>query len=437
MNRGFSRRLLLGAVFLMVAGGVRAAVVGDDTAEIRPGQPIHQQFLDSGASVVTTAAGRTCMVSRRIGIEVSDYRDSAGAAVPFADIRRSPATSVQAGDGGAGAVWYRLQMKYPIDRARPVMLSTGSSRIDLVSLLEPSGDSLHLTGAAAAALTAAFAAGERPMLEGWSADTGHHVTDRLEAPDAAALAACTVALPTLPAAPILTNEVRVAFQGTPATAPLATLPDLKACGMAEPPGELRLVTLDSVTGFFSHTNRAFVAFAKDGAVARMYISGIFDADLQDRTGTARLSRAANANLPDAENDVKGCLGMAAASICDYETAKGGHFLADCLDPQALAGLVDAPQFPGGRTPRHVTGPLPPGPPGGLPPGGGPPLGGGTPTGGGGGGNPPPPPSPVPLPATGLLLIGVLGGLAALRRRRAFICWSSTGRPTDARKRDRR
>jgi len=406
----------------MVAGGVRAAVVGDDAAEIRPGQPIHQQFLDSGASVVTTAIGRTCMVSHRIGIEVSDYRDSVGAVVPFTDIRRSPATSVQAGDGGDGAVWYRLQMKYPIDSTQPVLLTAGGTRTDLAALLEPSGDSLHLTGAVAAALTAAFAAGERPLIEAWSADTDHHVTDRLDAPDAAALAACAASLPTLAAAPIMTNEVRVAFQGTPATAPLATLPDLHACGMTEPPGELRLVTLDSVTGFFSHTDRAFVAFAEDGAVARMYISGIFDADLQERTGTARLSRAANANLPDAENDVKGCLGTAAAPICDYETAKGGHFLADCPDPQAFASLVDAPQFPSGRTPQPVTGGLlPPGTSGGSSSsGGGFPPGGGSLTSGGGdsGQSPPLPPVPVPLPATGLLLIGVLCGLAALRRRRA-------------------
>ena len=119
MIRGFSRVFCISAILLAVSGSAQAAVVGMDPVETHPGQPIHQQFLDSGASVVTTAAGRTCMVSRRIGIEVSDYRDSAGAAVPFTDIRRSPATSVQAGDGGDGAVWYRLQMKYPIDRARP------------------------------------------------------------------------------------------------------------------------------------------------------------------------------------------------------------------------------------------------------------------------------------------------------------------------------
>lgn len=417
MIRGFSRVFCVSAILLAVSGSAQAAVVGMDPVETHPGQPIHQQFLDSGASIVTTKDGRSCMVSRRIGIETSGYLDASGTAVPFDLIRRSPAASVQAGAHGDGAVWYRLQMKYPIDRSRPVMLTAGGAGHDLGAMLEPSGDSLLLTGDAAARLTAAFAAAEPPVIEAWSADTGHRVTDRLEAPDAAALAACVAALPTAAPAPMVTNEVRVTFAGTPATAPLAALPDLKACGMTEPPGDLHLVRLDSVTGFFAHTDKAFVAFDDKGGVERFYISGIFDADLGDEAGAVRLSRAADSNLPDATNAVKGCLGAASQAICSYDTGKGHHLLADCFDPSGLAGLPSGIPVVGGGGPPRVATLLPPGKPGGP---GGPP--GGTPPGGGTRDSnpppPPPPPSPVPLPGTGLLLLGVIGAAAALRRRRA-------------------
>lgn len=431
MKRGWiTACAVLVPVFAHVAHSAPVALLGPS----RPGDAIHQQFRPDGTSVVTSPTGRMCIVSRRIGIESSVYLDRQGSAVPFTAIRRSPASSLQAVDDGSGAVWYRLQMKYPLDRSRPVIMTLDGATLDLAPMLEPSGDSLRLTGSAAAALTAAFAAGAQPALTGFSDDTGHLVSDTLDPPDVTALSDCAASIGTLPAtSPALTNEVRVTFAGSPETAPLASLPDLQACGMKEPPGELRAVRLSSVTGFFAHTDRAFASFHEDGSVARFYISGIVDADLTPgRVGEIRLSRAANANLPDTENQVKGCLGSAADKICSYSRGDGTHVLADCMPEGGI--LPSEPGLPGvappaGGPPRLTGLPPPRTPPGFTPPPGFfPPLSPPPPirvvTGGedspttDSGGDPPPPPSPVPLPAPGLLLLAALAGLAHLRRRRS-------------------
>ena len=108
-------------------------------------------------------------------------------------------------------------------------------------MLEPSGDSLWIEGELAQALHAAFAAGERPVLQTTSVDTDHLVTDHLDTPDLAALTSCQTALAAqAPGRPVieLTNEIRVTFQADPATVPLATLPELRTCGMTDQPGEL-------------------------------------------------------------------------------------------------------------------------------------------------------------------------------------------------------
>ena len=77
--------------------GLSAAPL-DQTPDLR-GAPISQQFLANGASIVTTLDSRACVVSRRIGIEASIYLATDGTVVPFDQIRRSIAASVQAVSG--------------------------------------------------------------------------------------------------------------------------------------------------------------------------------------------------------------------------------------------------------------------------------------------------------------------------------------------------
>ena len=231
------------AAFALLGLGVGIGAVAasplDDTADLR-GQAISQRFLPSGASIVVTMDSTACVVSRRIEIETSVYAGPDGTLIPFAGIRRSIAASVQAvapqtegpqTEGPqTGAPGFRIQLKYSPAPGTPILLTLDGQQTDLQSLLEPSTDSLWIDGPQAAALQAAFSAGERPLLRATSADTAHLVTDYLDAPDLAALAACQATLSAPPVGvygvlyPVpLTNEIRVTFTADPATTPLATL----------------------------------------------------------------------------------------------------------------------------------------------------------------------------------------------------------------------
>ena len=221
------------AAFALLGLGVGIGAVAasplDDTADLR-GQAISQRFLPSGASIVVTMDSTACVVSRRIEIETSVYAGPDGTLIPFAGIRRSIAASVQAVAPQTGAPGFRIQLKYSPAPGTPILLTLDGQQTDLQSLLEPSTDSLWIDGPQAAALQAAFSAGERPLLRATSADTAHLVTDYLDAPDLAALAACQATLSAPPVGvygvlyPVpLTNEIRVTFTADPATTPLATL----------------------------------------------------------------------------------------------------------------------------------------------------------------------------------------------------------------------
>lgn len=393
------------------------------------GPAIIQTFLPNGASVVRTQAGASCVVSARILIEDSSYVDVDGIALDFANIRRSPATSIQAIAPEEGALRFRIQLKYSPRADRPIRMTVGDIDWDLSDALEKSTDSLLLTGERAVVLAEAFRNGLRPHLVAISRDNDHVVTDRIEVPDLATLDTCKAELgpdPSQSPSPL----VSLRFDADPANAPLATLGQLQDCRMDEAPGDLHLARIEQTTGFFSQTDKVFVAFDDEGKVTRAYVPGIFDADFRRGRNAARVSIAANSNVPMEDNEVKGCLGLAPVKLCSYNMGSS-RYLGLCETP--FAGLVDPdievasvpdpvgnwrpPVFtpPGGGTPPGTTTstPIPPKDP--KTPGGEPEI---PPT------VMPPAPippidvTPVPLPPSAFLLLGTFAVMAGLRRRKA-------------------
>lgn len=434
-------------LLLWVPATQAAVLTGVDSFSQNLGVPVHQQFLRDGVSVVTTHESKFCVASQRIEIENSVYLDSNGDAIDFDRIVRSPATSIQAISTGQGEVSFRIQLKYSIAKGTPITLAFGDEYVDLQESLEGSTDSLLMTGETAALVAAALRDGIVTTLSSVSLDTGHFVSDTLVAPDLAALDACTLDLPSdATLSENVDNAVRLSFKADPETTPLATLPELRACRMNDEPGQLHLAKLESVSGFYSQTDKIFVAFDEDGTLKRAYIPGIFDGDFRAPWQTARLSLAADSNVPSAPNDVKGCLGSAEISICSTPPEDGSYSIGPCVGLDDLDMFPDATGFVpeveglapslvgpasvtraanGGAAPRSaprggtVTTPPRPLPPSSnppiliTPPGSVPPTVK-TPTDPKGGGVPDIP--PVPLPSTFLFMLGGFLALIQLRRR---------------------
>ncbi len=420
----------LGAAALMglLVQPLAATTVDLPVAEQAPsgrGAPLHQLFLDSGASIITTTERRYCMVSRRIDIAASDYRSADGTLVPFDQVIRSPASVTQGIAGPEGLMGFRVQLKYSPDPKQAITLVIGDTAQDVAPLLEPSTDSLRFVGDLAERLAAAFRNGTPVKVVAISRGTKRTVTDVLDAPDMAALSACQTELAALPDTPLppLANQVSLDFDASPSVETLAKPEDYRACGMKTPDAPLYLGRIRSTTGFYTHTDKVFVSFDDMGRLDRVYVAGLVDAAFAGgASGEAQVSQAADGNLPDAENKVTGCIGGAAQKLCHIPQIGGpGHRLQVC-DP-----------LPGGESGSPQIAAFDPSPAGGLPLGGGSGSlsgGGGGPgssiltsgTGGGGGGGeppppPPPPPAPAPLPSAGLLLLLGIGGLVALRRRK--------------------
>ena len=305
------------------------------------GPPIHQQFLESGASFVRTMDSTYCVVSRRIDIAASEYRDADGTAVPFDEVIRSPATSIQVMDAPDGSLHLRVQMKYSPDPAVGIILTIGSEKLYVTEFLEPSTDSLRFKEALAARLVAAFRNGLRVQLVAHSRATGRAIKDVLEAPDMAALDACRsqMAVKTATALPPLVRQLSVDFDVSSDPASLATLEDYRACGMTATDAPLHVGRIRATTGFFSHTDKIFVSFDKYGGLDRIYVPGLLDAGFAGATtGVASVSRSADQNLPNEENAVTGCIGSSAMAICNVSTGEGsGHRLQACA---ALPGNDD-------------------------------------------------------------------------------------------------
>lgn len=413
MKRSVRRGVATVSALCALISAVQAApVVLPHDGAPRPGQPVHQEFLSDGISVLTTAEGRRCMASATLG---------------SGTLR--PAASFNALDSAEGPPVWRVQVKYPFAPDAPVTLRAGGAELVLPPgdpAREASGDSLLLQGPGAEFAMAAVQAGSPPVVEGRHRDSGQPMADLLRLPDLAALEACRAGLADLPEPPVISNEVRIVFRGDPRDSAPATAIDLAEAGIAEPPGDLLAVEIETVTGLVLPTGRAYVAFDPDGSVARFHLAGTVAAELERFAGKARLSCAADTNLPPLAHRTAERFPGRTQPICHYILQRGRHLLADCF-PAFAGGLPEGvlPQ------PEPLLNPVPGA------------RGAGAPdlasritalSGGGGsgprgrdddGGNsfdpedpddPVDPPSPVPLPAAGLLMLGALAGLAGLRRR---------------------
>lgn len=317
------------------------------------GQPVAQSFRPDGSSVLRMTDSLACLVSARIDVANSRYTARDGSPVGFDDVIRSPASTVQMVAGQDGMSGIRVQLKYTLAPDHPVLMRLGMAEpvILPVTLREPSGDSLWIEGDLAATLNAAFARGESVTLAAVSKDTGRLVEDLLPAPDQGALAECLADLPQIAALPHSLPEPQhlheLVFDARRDPAFVASPEDMRACGQEPLAETLYLGRLRSVTGFVSHTDRIFVAYDADGQVSQAWIPGIFETALRGSAGQARISRAADANIPMTENRTSGCIGMRTTEICSYPGPDGGTRFGPCLPEAPLLGL--GPVLPGGGT----------------------------------------------------------------------------------------
>lgn len=494
-------------VFLIAAGSAQAATVPTATIPVPRGAAIAQNFLDShgdNISLLATGNGASCVASQTLPIASSAYVKADGTPVDFKDVIRSPATSIQAIARPEGEIEFRIQLKYSPDPAQPISLDVAGQTLDLAASLEPSSDSLWLSGSDATMLADALQRGEIPHLSATSRDSGHLVVDQITAPDMIGMEACRITLDALLSAQKLSEAGLAGLTAPLGTTPLSgipqddsaptlagmatddpenavvlvsvdaapvepTLPEpvaglrlefvarpdpatriapsaLEKCRMSNIPENVYLGRLTSVTGFFSQTQDVYVAFDEDGMVQRAYIPGIFDSELRPEGGSARVSLAADTNLPDQTNMVKGCLGDALmeAPVCvSSEEGSDRYVIAECgvlgtsesredvlssLDGLALPGLTGANPLMSAINPGNAGAArfgagarrMGFGGPGGgsMPPPGKVPGSfldeGDTPPGGDDGDDEDGHISPVPLPAGIWLMLGALTGMSGLR-----------------------
>lgn len=379
--------------FLIAAGAAQSSTVTMPSGSMPQGAAIAQNFLDThgdNISLLATSKGYSCVASHTLPIALSVYVDANGKAVDFKDVIRSPASSIQAIVRRDAAVEFRIQLKYSPDPAQPISLNIASQTLDLTMSLEPSGDSLWLTGADAQALANAFRQGDIPKLYGTSRDSGRRIIDQITAPDMTGLDTCRITLDELLVAQQVTavglvdptaivdntllastgqegqsstttgltargSEDAVVLVSVEQTLDQPTLPEpvagvrlefiarpdpetriapseLEKCRMSNIPENVYLGRLTAVTGFFSQTSDVYVAFDEQGMVQRAYIPGVFDSELRPEGGSARVSLAADTNLPDQVNMVKGCLGDAQmeAPVCvSSEEGSDRYTIAEC------------------------------------------------------------------------------------------------------------
>ncbi len=309
------------------------------------GEALAQRFLGPEVSVLRTPRGASCIASAPIAVRDSSYSEPDGAAVPFSDIVRSPAASVQVVaplNGGARSL--RVQLKFSVAPGRPIMLEGPGFAFNVADAVEPTTDSVRLTRPArVAAVFDALAAGEDVRLTAQSRDTARTVIDRLPALDRGALETC-LANPSPARAVTPPADRAVTLEATAAPTARSRVEPVEAadCGMAETGGPIHLGRVLRTTGFFAQTRDVYVVFDGAGRATHAYVPGVFKA-IGSGGGlyAGDVSIAADANAPDAPNRVTGCIGAAPARFCAWPAAPGVVAFGPCEGALLAGDLLSA------------------------------------------------------------------------------------------------
>lgn len=333
-------------LFLVLAEPVAAATFDPLASPPTRGPALAQSFLSDTISRLDTPSGAACVASAPIAVATSRYADAAGADVAFEAVRRSRAASVQLLNPlGAGRPTLRVQLKYPVDRTRPIRIETGGVALDARRFIEPAGDSLRIADPAAfARLRRALGpGGPGARVVGVSEDTGRRIEDRLPQLDLPGLAACLAggAGPHRMPREVLTLE----FEAAPTPESRLAQAETRACAMADAGGPVHRGRIRRATGFFAQTRTVHVVFGPGGVPKRLHVPGVFDAALardgaEDPLGfetpfAADVSVAADRNDPLAEAHTKGCLGTSETALCLRPAGRGIHALGPCVAAQPL------------------------------------------------------------------------------------------------------
>lgn len=401
---------------IMLANPGIAATFSESGINHLRGKPLEQEMIERNVSKVSTPVGNSCVLSVVTQIHKSHYIDNEGFYVPFSDVKRSRAASIQFISKNDTL---RIQFKYPIDKTKELFLVIAGERINIINGLESSGDSVLLSTSISNRVRTALENNIEIRVVGNSTETGRRVIDFIQMNNVSEAFFeydyCAQMLDT-DVRTGLSNEVTV--QAISIQTPERIVPEEEAKLCVMPPQGTTLYHSDikSTTGFFSQTDRGYSSFNSHGELSGFYIPGIFEARRNTNgTFSVGISKAANANSPIEENRVSGCLGMERVTMCVYPS-DGGDIFAPCVGETAPAAIPEEYTRPSDRIfysnppvgyDRIENTPFFP-----------PIWGGGccsddwdNPSNPGGGENPP----PIPLPAAGWLLLSAFIGLFGFGR----------------------
>jgi len=333
-------------LFLVLAGPAVAASF--DPLESAPprGPALAQSFVSDTISRLDTPSGAACVASAPIAVAASRYSDPGGAEVAFGDVRRSHAASVQLlHPPGGHRPSLRVQLKYPVDRTRPIRIEAGGVALDARRFLEPAGDSLRITDPASLARLRHALGPDGPgaHVVAVSEDTGRRIEDSLPHLDLAGLAGCLAGSSGAARPP--REFLSLEFEAAPTPETRLTPAEAGACAMDGAGGPVHRGRIRHATGFFAQTRTVHVVFGPGGAPQRLHVPGVFDAAVgragaEDPLGfetpfAVDVSVAADRNDPLAKATAKGCLGASRTALCLRPAGRGLHALGPCVGAQPL------------------------------------------------------------------------------------------------------